>query len=129
MFLDYAIAFDSVPHECLLFKFNAIGMTGSLLTKLRVFLTDRHQQVVVNGCYSDWLPAHSGVPQGSVLGPLLFLLCINNLHDHSELSVYADNVALFKEICSRNDCDKLQEDLNGVCLWSDFQLSPPKWHI
>ena len=103
MFLDYAKAFDFVPHECLLLKLNAIGITGSLLTWLRGALTDHHQRVVVNGRYSNWLPVHSGVLQGFVLGPLLFLRCINDLHEvlsHSELSVNADDVAL---LCLSDD--------------------------
>ena len=101
LFLDYAKAFDSVPHERLLLKLNGLGITGSLQTWLRSFLTNRLQRVVINGCYSDWLPVYSGVPQGSVLGPLLFLLYINDLEKavlYSELNVFADDVALYKKL-------------------------------
>ena len=132
IFLDYAKAFDSVPHERLLIKLNAIGITGSLLNWLRGFLTNQHQRVVVNSCYSDWLLVLSRVPQGSVLGPLLFLLYINDLHEvisHSELNVFADDVALYKEIKSSSDYNLLQEDLNNVFFWSEhwqLRLGPPK---
>ena len=108
LFLDYAKAFDSVPQECLLIKLNAIGVTGTLQKWLRDFLTNRLQRVVINGCYSEWLPVISGVPQGSVLRPLLLLLYIDDLQEavsHSELNVFANDVALYKEIKSSVDCD------------------------
>ena len=132
VFLDFAKAFDSVPHERLLAKLHALGVTGSLLLWLRGFLSSRLQRVVVNGCYSSWLPVRSGVPQGSVLGPLLFLIYVNDLHEaecHSNLKLFADDVALYKEVGSNDDCDLIQEDLNGVCSWADkwqLRLNPSK---
>ena len=76
--------------------------------------------------YSDWLSVRSGVPQGSVLGPLLFLLYIDDLHNivrHSKLKLYADDVALYREIKSEADCQLLQEDLDQICSWAN------KWQL
>ena len=97
-----------------------------------VFLSSRLQRVVVNGCYSSWLPVRSGVPQGSVLGPLLFLIYVNDLHEavsHSTLKLFADDVALYKEVGAIDGCDLIQEDLNGVCSWANkwqLRLNPSK---
>jgi len=82
------------------------------------FLTHRLQQVVVNGTYSDWLSVRSGVLQGSVLDPLLFLLYIDDMYrvvNHSKLKLYANDVALYREIKSETDCLLLQEDLDSIC--------------
>ena len=114
VFLDFAKAFDSVAHEHLI-KLQGIGINGELLHWIRSFLTHRLQRIVVNGTYSDWLSVRSGVPQGSVLGPLLFLLYIDDFHNivrHSKLKLYADDVALYREIKLRvrltvNYCKKI----------------------
>ena len=89
------------------------------------FLTYQLQQVV-NGTYSDWLDVKLRVPQGSVLGPLLFLLYIDDLHGtvkHSKLKLYADDVTLYQEIKSETDCELLQEDLDRICGWAN------KWSL
>ena len=107
IFLDFAKPFDSVAHEHLLIKLQCIGINGELLQWICSFLTHRLQRVAVNGTYSDWLSVRSGVPQRSVLGPLLFLLYIDDLHSivkHSKLKLYAGDVALCREIQSEADC-------------------------
>ena len=73
--------------------------------------------MVIGGHFSEWLPVLSGVPQGSILGPLLFILYIDDLHavvKSSSLKIYADDVALYAEVSSYEDCIELQDDLNNV---------------
>jgi hypothetical protein len=85
-------------------------------------LTNRTQRVVIDGCYSDWLPVSSGVPQGSILGPFFFIIFINDLPDvvsSSEIALYADDSKLFKVIKSQDDRHGLQADLQRVSLWAD----------
>ena len=125
IFLDFAKAFDSVAHEHLLIKLQCIGINGELLLWIRSFLTHRLQRVVVNGTYSDWLSVRSGVQQGSVLGPLLFLLYIDDLHSilkHSKLKLYADDVALYRKIKSEADCQLLQDDLDLATSFKCFEM-------
>ena len=81
IFLDLAKAFDSVPHERLLIKPRSLGIVGNLINWLRHFLTCRKQRVVVRGTFSEWAPVVSGTPQGTILGPILFVSYINDIAD------------------------------------------------
>ena len=120
LFLDFAKTFDSVPHQHLLLKLESIGITGLLLKWINCFLTSRCQCVVINGKFSNWLPVLSGVPQGSILGPLLFIIYINDITSFvqsSSLKIFADDVSLYAQVSMPSDCLKLQEDLSHNYEW------------
>ena len=127
IFFDFKKAFDTVPHEALLDKLQELQLDGILVKWIRSYLTDRKQQVVVNGATSDTVPVLSGVPQGSVLGPLLFLIYIDginglNLSPGSNLVLYADDMLLCRPISSRDDYTYLQADISAVSKWVDANL-------
>ena len=132
LFLDLAKAFDSVSHPRLLLKLEALGITDNILIWLKSFLTARRQRVVINGDFSSWIPVTSGVPQGSVLGPLLFLIYINDISSvvsHSKIKLFADDVIIYKEIISPADAVLLQLDLSKVVQWAKkwlLRLNPDK---
>ena len=111
LFLDLAKAFDSVSHSHLLLKLEALGITDDILMWLRSFLTACHQRVVISGEIFSWIPVTSGVPQGSVLGPLLFLLYVNDISSvvsNSSVKLFADDITIYKEIVSPANVDLLQ---------------------
>ena len=107
----------------LLHKLEKIGFSGKLFNWLRKYLHDRSQRVVLNGCTSEWVPVTSGVPQGSILGPLLFLFFINDMHDSAKnliLAMFADDAECFRRIVSIDDCIALQKDLDELDRWSNY---------
>ena len=120
VYLDYKKAFDSVPHERLLVKLHAYGIRGNLLLWIRSFLTKRKQRVVINGKSSNLAPVISGIPQGSVLGLILFLIYVNDLPEvaRSKLKLFADDTKLYKSIKDVVDKEILQTDLNSLMGWS-----------
>lgn len=122
VYLDFSKAFDSVPHKELLFKLWKIGITGPLWCWFREYLSNRKHYVSIDGESSPLLPVISGVPQGSVLGPLLFIIYINDIPErilHSSIRMFADDCKLLKCISSFYDHLLLQEDLNSIVRWCD----------
>ena len=120
IYLDFAKGFDTVPHKRLIHKLRAYGIRGKVLNWIKSFLSHRRQKVVLrNGC-SNWEDVISGVPQGSILGPILFLLYVNDIPSivASTAKVFADDTKLYCHIQSREDCFKLQSDLNRLTVWS-----------
>ena len=124
--LDFSKAFDMVPHERLLLKLERYGITGNTQRWIRGFLTTRSHEVVVSGTSSKIHPVTSGVPQGTVLGPLLFLLYINDIETSlsSTIRLFADDSAIYREIRDDNDTTILQNDLSKLQQWADlWQMS------
>lgn len=120
-YCDLRKAFDTVPHRRLLEKLRSYNITGELLDWMKSFLCGRKQRVIVNGERSEMKEVISGVPQGSVLGPLLFVIYVNDLVEeihNSSVFLYADDTKLFKEIKNKEDCEALQEDLLRMESWS-----------
>ena len=98
VFFDFQKAFDSVPHRRLMQKIKAYGITGQIWQWIKEWLTSRMQCVVLGGCRSEWREVTSGVPQGSVLGPILFLLYVNDIPDTlcSSSYLFADDLKIVK---------------------------------
>lgn len=135
--LDFSAAFDLVNHRALLFKLSSMGVGGSALSIISSFLTNRRQRVVVEGKYSPFTEIKSGVPQGSVLGPLLFILFTSDMWSGitSKLIAYADDASLYASI--RSPCERamvantLRDDIIKIFAWCErwgMRLNPSKTH-
>ena len=122
--MDFQKAFDSVPHRRLIKKLKSYGITGDILLWIEAFLRDRKQKVVVNGSSSDWCDVISGVPQGSVIAALLFVIYINDLPENikSHIFLFADDCKFFREIRTPEDTDIMQADLDTLYEWSQKWL-------
>ena len=120
IYLDFKKSFDSVPHNELLVKLWIFGITGNLWEWLRAYLSCRLHHVTLNYCISNLLPVLSGVPQGSILGPLL-LIYVNDIPSFiidSNIFLFADDAKCLKKVSSQPDCYSLQEDLSRLSAWS-----------
>ena len=111
MYLDFQKDFDIGPHQRLITKLRAYGVHGSVHAWINSFLSQRKECVVVNGAYSQWNDVTSGIPQGSVLGPTLFIIYINDLPEtvESMVHIFADDTNIYRKIATENDCIKLQK--------------------
>ena len=120
VFFDLSKAFDTVPHQQLLHKLSKLHVDPFLIRWVSNYLADRTQTVVLGGAQSTSLPVVSGVPQGSVLGPLLFLIYINGVSASAtdcKITIYADDIALYKIIRNPRDYTLLQGDITSICNW------------
>lgn len=136
IYTDFSKAFDVVNHRKLVEKMEMIGVPGILINWIKSYLINRQQVVVLNGYKSVARTVPSGVPQGSHLGPLLFLIFINDIGtviNHCNYLLFADDLKLFKETKSVDDCKLIQEDLTNITRWCEsngMQLNPTKcFHI
>ena len=124
IYLDFEKAFDTVPHHRLLGKLQAYGINGCILNWVADYLNNRTQVVAVNGTESDIGSVLSGVPQGTVLGPILFVIYINDMLDSisSEGLLFADDTKVFRQICSEHDSLELQSDIDKLEAWTKIWL-------
>ena len=125
IFTDFAKAFDTVPHQRLLYKLDWYGIRGGLKDWVSSFLNCRTQCVVLDGVSSSRCPVLSGVPQGTVLGPTLFSIYINDLPEsilHGSIKLFADDCIIYKAIRAPEDTEKLQEDLCALQEWQERWL-------
>ena len=125
IYFDFQKAFDKVPHQRLILKLKSHGMGNSIINWIEQWLTDRKQRVVVDGGVSSWKSVLSGVPQGSVLGPILFLVYINDLEEGVTGSIlkFADDTKLFRKTKEIGDKKNLQDDIDKLVKWSE------KWQM
>ena len=125
VFCDVSKAFDRVWHKGLLFKLKSAGCSSQLLEWFSSYLSNRRQRVCFKGCNSSWLNINAGVPQGSILGPMLFVIFINDIVKgiRSNIRLFADDTSLFKIVeCPLNAAIELNFDLNNIYSWAKTWL-------
>ena len=127
LYCDFSKAFDKVPHKRLLVKMESLGISAEVRLWTKEFLRDRTMYVIVNGCRSDTCQVISGIPQGSVLGPTLFVIYVNDLP--RDLRTYsnmlADDLKAMKGIACPRDNVIMQEDINSISDWCALWMMPP----
>ena len=121
IYIDFCKAFDKVCHKKLVLKLKRYGIGGKVLSWITEWLTNRKQRVILNGEKSNWSNVKSGVPQGSVLGSILFLIYIDDIDDKvtSKLFKFADDLKLVNGISNIRDSMNLQKDLDRIAGWAD----------
>jgi hypothetical protein len=120
IYLDYAKAFDTVPHRRLIRQVSSFGIQHKALGFIDSFLSDRRQAVRVNGTMSQWRPVLSGIPQGTVLGPILFSLFVSDIPSmvNNIISLFADDTKIYTTICNEDSHINLAEDLQKLQEWT-----------
>ena len=134
VYLDYCKAFDTVPHQRLLLQVQSFGIQDLALAWIEKFLSNRRQKVVANDTESDWADVKSGIPQGSVLGPVLFALFVNDIPPLLECftAMYADDTKLYASVTSDDDYERLQADIWKLQDWAhtmQMKFHPDKCKI
>jgi len=132
--LDFSKAFDKVGHHRLAYKLSWYGISGQTNEWIKDFLFGQTQRVVVDGCSSSTKQVLSGVPQGSVLGPCLFLFYINDIAQdlHSTVRLFADDTMIYLTVYNERDAGLLQQDLNTLSQWTDtwmMEFHPQKCEV
>ena len=122
IYSDFAKAFDKAPHKRLLSKLKGYGIKGNFYDWIKDFLSNRKQRVVINGKFSHWIRVTSGIPQGSVLGPIMFLIFINDLPDvlNCCMKLFADDAKLYMPIINCHDEEILQQNLHNSDIWAEI---------
>ena len=123
IYFDFAKAFDTVCQDIILHKLKHIyKIDGLMLNFIQSYLQDRLQRVVIDGSFSDSVSVNSGVPQGSILGPLLFVLFINDIYDQispgTKIALHADDTKIWRRIVSYADCEILNRDIDTLHIWA-----------
>ena len=123
IYFDFAKAFDTVSHNLILNKLKTqYNIDGTLLKFFTEYLRSRKQRVILDNVISECVDVLSGVPQGSILGPLLFVLFINDIYTNidkdTNITLFADDAKIWRDINSEADCEILQNDINTLSTWS-----------
>ena len=126
IYCDFMKAFDKVPHKRLIYKIERYGIKGNILGWIEDFLSNRIQEIVINENKSKPANVTSGIPQGSVLGPILFVIYINDLpevvHKDTFIYLFADDTKAFRHIKDQQDQIQLQKDIDNMVKWSNTWL-------
>jgi hypothetical protein len=120
-YVDFAKAFDTVPHFKLMIKLKDLNLDGKIAKWIQDYIHDRVQRVMIRGVQSEWLEVYSGVPQDSVIGPILFLIYINDIHDEieSKLNIFVDDTKMMNSIGNEEGRSEVERDLKRLEQWCE----------